>query len=74
MDELPGIVFNEQPLRLWQLCRICAGTSNHMIPIFHVEGKQNNLAGKIKQYLPITVRKYFVGNNGILFKTSMVLC
>ncbi|XP_018402276.1 PREDICTED: zinc finger protein 260-like isoform X2 [Cyphomyrmex costatus] len=45
----------EVTLAWMHLCRICANTSNHMIPIFEDEGAQHDLISKILKYLPIHV-------------------
>lgn len=37
------------------LCRICANTSDHMVPIFEGEGAEHDLSSKILKYLPIHV-------------------
>ncbi|XP_053613549.1 zinc finger protein 27-like isoform X3 [Plodia interpunctella] len=38
------------------VCRICATTTDFLIPIFEGEGLQNDLADKINKHLPIQVR------------------
>ncbi|XP_034936024.1 zinc finger protein 27-like [Chelonus insularis] len=40
---------------LVELCRLCAVTSDHLIPIFDGEGLQHNLSSKINKYLPVNV-------------------
>ncbi|XP_028520858.1 zinc finger protein 680 isoform X2 [Apis cerana] len=37
------------------LCRICANTNDHLIPIFEGEGLQHDLCNKIHKYLPICI-------------------
>nr|XP_012145087.1 PREDICTED: zinc finger protein 157-like isoform X2 [Megachile rotundata] len=37
------------------LCRICANTNDHIIPIFDGEGLQHDLCNKIHKYLPIQI-------------------
>ena len=37
------------------LCRVCANTSDHLIPIFDGEGLQHDLCNKLHKYLPIRV-------------------
>ncbi|XP_076234968.1 uncharacterized protein LOC143179556 [Calliopsis andreniformis] len=37
------------------LCRICANTSDHLIPIFEGEGLQHDLCSKIHKHLPIRI-------------------
>ncbi|KAF4514189.1 UNVERIFIED_CONTAM: hypothetical protein B566_EDAN019360 [Ephemera danica] len=43
------------PLQVWQLCRVCARSSENMVPIFQGQGRQQNLADKMKQHLPIII-------------------
>lgn len=40
---------------LQDLCRVCANTNSHMVPIFQGEGVQHDLINKIIKYLPINV-------------------
>ncbi|XP_076762717.1 uncharacterized protein LOC143430276 isoform X3 [Xylocopa sonorina] len=37
------------------LCRVCANTSDHLIPIFEGEGLQHDLCNKIHKYLPLHI-------------------
>ncbi|XP_017757434.1 PREDICTED: zinc finger protein 888-like isoform X2 [Eufriesea mexicana] len=37
------------------LCRVCANTNDHLIPIFEGEGLQHDLCNKIHRYLPICI-------------------
>ncbi|CAK9822730.1 Zinc finger protein 567 [Anthophora retusa] len=37
------------------LCRVCANTNDHIIPIFEEEGLQHDLCSKIHKYLPIHI-------------------
>lgn len=37
------------------LCRICANSSDHTVPIFEGEGEEHDLPSKILKYLPIHV-------------------
>lgn len=39
----------------WNLCRICANESEHMVPIFEGDGAKHDLSSKILKYLPIHV-------------------
>ncbi|XP_026670846.1 uncharacterized protein LOC108626738 isoform X7 [Ceratina calcarata] len=53
-DETAAIQSNEQ--FSWStLCRVCANTSDHLIPIFEGEGSQHDLCNKIHKYLPIHI-------------------
>ncbi|XP_057338385.1 zinc finger protein 93-like isoform X2 [Microplitis mediator] len=42
-------------ISLQDLCRVCANTNSHMVPIFQGEGVQHDLINKIIKYLPINV-------------------
>uniref|UniRef100_A0A1B6DME8 Zinc finger protein 865 n=1 Tax=Clastoptera arizonana TaxID=38151 RepID=A0A1B6DME8_9HEMI len=44
-------------LNISKLCRICANSSEYLIPIFEGEGMENDLDLKIKKHLPIQVSK-----------------
>uniref|UniRef100_A0A1B6DXQ8 Protein krueppel n=2 Tax=Clastoptera arizonana TaxID=38151 RepID=A0A1B6DXQ8_9HEMI len=46
-----------EKLNISQLCRICANSSEYLIPIFEGEGIENDLDLKIKKHLPIQVSK-----------------
>ncbi|XP_074104360.1 uncharacterized protein LOC141530879 isoform X2 [Cotesia typhae] len=52
-----NIYCGEQEINLQDLCRVCANTNNHMVPIFEDEGLQHDLINKISRYLPINVTK-----------------
>lgn len=47
---------SEERLPWSALCRVCANTSDHLIPIFDGEGLQHDLCNKLHKYLPIRVR------------------
>lgn len=52
------------------VCRVCANTNDHIIPIFEAEGAQHDLSDKIHKYLPIRVNfMFFLSpcNNYILY-------
>ncbi|XP_020706545.2 zinc finger protein ZFP2-like isoform X5 [Athalia rosae] len=40
-----------------ELCRVCANSSDHLIPIFEGEGLEHDLSSKIHRYLPIQVSR-----------------
>ncbi|KAH0544046.1 zinc finger protein 3-like isoform X1 [Cotesia glomerata] len=44
-------------INLQDLCRVCANTNNHMVPIFGDESLQHDLINKISRYLPINITK-----------------
>ncbi|XP_076666147.1 uncharacterized protein LOC143367827 isoform X1 [Andrena cerasifolii] len=46
---------SEERLPWSALCRVCANTSDHLIPIFDGEGLQHDLCNKLHKYLPIRV-------------------
>lgn len=51
VEETPA----EVALTWMHLCRICASSSDHMVPIFEGEGAEHDLSSKILKYLPIHV-------------------
>ncbi|XP_043272006.1 zinc finger protein with KRAB and SCAN domains 8-like isoform X3 [Venturia canescens] len=47
-----------EKLSSWSdICRVCANSNDHIIPIFEAEGAQHDLSDKIHKYLPIRVAK-----------------
>nr|XP_031833470.1 zinc finger protein 37-like isoform X6 [Nomia melanderi] len=46
---------NDERISWTNLCRICANTNDHLIPIFEGEGLQHDLSNKIHKYLPIHI-------------------
>lgn len=49
------------------LCRVCANTNDHLIPIFEGEGLQHDLCNKIHRYLPICVCIYLLIYEMLIF-------
>lgn len=54
-NEESTITQSEERLSWSNLCRVCANTNDHIIPIFEGEGLQHDLCNKIHKYLPIQV-------------------
>lgn len=53
-EDATGIQSGEQ-FSWTALCRVCANTSDHLIPVFEGEGLQHDLCNKIHKYLPIHI-------------------
>ncbi|XP_014205809.1 zinc finger protein 558 [Copidosoma floridanum] len=50
------IVLDEKNVIIWdELCRICANSSEHFMPIFNGEGLEHDLHSKIQSYLPFKI-------------------
>lgn len=61
MDENGQIILPDKNVILWdELCRICANTSDKVVPIFSGDGLEHNLCKKIHSYLPFKVCVHFV--------------
>ncbi|XP_076657635.1 uncharacterized protein LOC143361826 isoform X4 [Halictus rubicundus] len=54
-NEESAITENEERVSWLNLCRVCANTNDHLIPIFEGEGLQHDLCSKIHKYLPIHI-------------------
>lgn len=55
------IEINDEKPVIEELCRLCANTDKHFIPIFQGEGIEHNIAEQIKNYLPIiTVNTFWL--------------
>ncbi|XP_029055768.2 zinc finger protein 70-like isoform X1 [Osmia bicornis bicornis] len=54
-NEESTVTQSEERLSWSNLCRVCANTNDHIIPIFEGEGLQHDLCNKIHKYLPIQV-------------------
>jgi len=52
------LISNAKSSQLWELCRMCAGTTDTtMIAIFNEDGSdKDNTALKLKKHLSVTVR------------------
>ncbi|XP_015439792.1 PREDICTED: zinc finger and SCAN domain-containing protein 2-like [Dufourea novaeangliae] len=48
-----AVTQNNEQVSWSNLCRVCANTNDHVIPIFEEEGLQHDLCSKIHKYLPI---------------------
>ncbi|XP_058800089.1 zinc finger protein draculin-like isoform X2 [Phymastichus coffea] len=56
IDDNGQIILEDKDVILWdELCRICANTSDKVVPIFFGEGLKHNLCKKIENYLPFSV-------------------
>lgn len=54
------LISHAKPSQVWELCRMCAGVADTMIPIFNQDGSDNdNTAFKLKKYLSINVSIFF---------------
>ncbi|XP_076283375.1 uncharacterized protein LOC143210412 isoform X3 [Lasioglossum baleicum] len=54
-NEESAITESEERVSWLNLCRVCANTNDHLIPIFEGEGLQHDLCSKIHKYLPIHI-------------------
>ncbi|XP_078035978.1 uncharacterized protein LOC144469489 isoform X2 [Augochlora pura] len=54
-NEETAITENGEHISWSNLCRVCANTNDHLIPIFEGEGLEHDLCSKIHKYLPIHI-------------------
>jgi hypothetical protein len=59
-DSLDGQSEVEEPMKMHTdlLCRVCACTSEELVPVFGREGSELQLLDKIHVHLPIMVKTY----------------
>ncbi|XP_059471705.1 zinc finger protein 665-like [Neocloeon triangulifer] len=51
-----ALISNAKPPEVWELCRMCAGTSENMIPIFNDDGSdKDNISLKLKHMFSLNV-------------------
>lgn len=60
VDKLDGDDSIEENQCWAEICRVCANSSDHLIPIFEGEGLEHEISSKIQRYLPIQVSKVFL--------------